>query len=243
MKNLIKFIFPALIIFFGCKEKDTIEVIPNYDEIYLPVSEVDSSPKLIEGNEKELSDRINKEIKKSKIEGIVKLDYKLLVDENGNVNKVEVVESPDKSFTNLAVKQFENWQFKPGMKNGKNVKSQYRWYFNINKFNSKMNNTDPKDFLSEVEQMPEPIGGMKAIQEKVHYPEIAKKAGIEGKVFIKAFIDENGNVVNAEVIKGVGTGLDEAAQSAIMNTKFKPAIQNGKKVKVQIVIPIAFQLS
>ena len=55
--------------------------------------------------------------------------------------------------------------------------------------------------------MPEPIGGMFAIQEKIKYPEIAKRAGIEGKVIIQAFIDENGNVVQAKVIKGIGRWL------------------------------------
>jgi len=57
-KNLVMLSFITFL-FFGCKEKDVIEVIPNYDEIYLPISKVDSTPKLIEGNEKELSDKIN----------------------------------------------------------------------------------------------------------------------------------------------------------------------------------------
>ncbi len=80
-------------ILFGCKEKNTIEVISNYDEIYMPINKVDSTPKLLEVDEKELSGKINEEIKKSKSED-VKLDYKLLIDENGNVNKVEVIQSP-----------------------------------------------------------------------------------------------------------------------------------------------------
>ncbi len=37
--------------------------------------------------------------------------------------------------------------------------------------------------LSHVEEMPEPIGGMYAIQSKIKYPEIAKQAGIQGKVY------------------------------------------------------------
>ncbi len=53
----------------------------------------------------------------------------MLIDENGNVKKVEVVQSPGKSYTNIVVKYFENWKFKPGIKDGKNVKAQYRWYF------------------------------------------------------------------------------------------------------------------
>ncbi len=40
---------------------------------------------------------------------------------------------------------------------------------------------EPTYFVA-VEEMPEPIGGIKAIQEKIVYPEIAKRAGVEGKV-------------------------------------------------------------
>ncbi len=242
MKNVIKSLLVLLLITFGCKGKDTVEVIPNYNEIYLPVSKVDSAPKLIDGNEKELSDKITQEIKNLNMEGEVKLDYKLLVDENGNVEKVEVVQSPDKALTDIAVSQFENWKFLPAMKNNKNVKSQYRWYFNTGENKVSMANVNPDDFLSEVDQMPEPIGGNYAIQENVKYPVKAKESGKEGKVFVRAYIDENGNVVGTEVIKSAGSDLDVAAQTAITKTKFKPAIQNGKKVKVQIVVPIAFKL-
>jgi len=231
-------------LFFGCKEKDVIEVIPNYDEIYLPISKVDSTPKLIEGNEKELSDRINEEIKKSSASE-VRLDYNLLIDENGNVQKVKVVECPDNKYTNLVVKEFENWKFEPGKKNGKSVKAQYRWYFNLTNHwteSATINKTNINDYLLEVDKMPEPIGGTYAIQEKVVYPEIAKRAGIEGKIFVKAFIDEKGDVVAAEIIKGIGSGLNEAAVNAIRQTKFSPAIHRGKPVKVQVVIPILFKL-
>ena len=45
------------------------------------------------------------------------------------------------------------------------------------------------NFSPVVENMPGPIGGMYAIQEKIRYPEIAKRR-IQGKVIIQAFIDE-----------------------------------------------------
>ena len=242
MKTLIKLFAILFLLFIGCKEKDTVEVIPNYDEIYMPLNKVDSTPKLTDGNEKELTDKINEEIKNLKKEDKVRLDYKLLIDENGNVNKVEVVHSPDNIYTDIAVKYFENWKFKPGMKDGKNIKAQYRWYFNSDKHSAKLNDINVNDYFVAVEQMPEPIGGIKAIQENVRYPEIAKRAGIEGRVYVKAYIDENGNVAGTEVVKGVGAGIDEAAQDAILKTKFKPGMQRGKNVKVQVMIPIQFKL-
>jgi TonB family protein len=97
-------------------------------------------------------------------------------------------------------------------------------------------------YFVAVEEPPIPIGGIETIQKNVKYPEIAKRAGIEGRVFIKAFINENGDVVKAEVLKGIGSGCDEAALKAVMVTKFKPGMQRGKPVKTQVAIPIIFKL-
>ncbi len=97
-------------------------------------------------------------------------------------------------------------------------------------------------FFVAVEEQPEPIGGIEAIQKKIVYPEIAKRAGVQGRVYIKAFVNENGDVVKAEVIKGIGAGCDEAAVKAVTETKFKPGRQRGKPVKVQVSIPVVFKL-
>jgi len=107
----------------------------------------------------------------------------------------------------------------------------------------------PKDEIEEeptyfvaVEEMPGPIGGIKAIQEKIVYPEIAKRAGVEGKVYVLAFVNEQGEVTKAQIIKGIGAGCDEAALDAVLKTRFTPGKQRGKPVKVQVSIPIIFKL-
>lgn len=100
---------------------------------------------------------------------------------------------------------------------------------------------EPTYFVA-VEEMPGPIGGIRAIQEKIVYPEIAKRAGVEGKVYVLAFVDEGGIVTKAQIIKGIGAGCDEAALNAVLKTKFTPGKQRGKPVKVQVSIPIIFKL-
>jgi len=99
---------------------------------------------------------------------------------------------------------------------------------------------EPTYFVA-VEEMPEPIGGLQAIHEKIIYPEIARRAGVEGKVYVLAFIDESGTVTRAEVTKGIGMGCDEAAIDAVLKTKFKPGMQRGKPIKVQVTVPISFK--
>ena len=93
------------------------------------------------------------------------------------------------------------------------------------------------------DKRPEPIGGMAAIQRNLVYPEMARKAGVEGTVLVQAVIDEKGNVVTTTVIKSLGNnGCDEAAQAAIKKVKWKPAMQRDKPVRVQIAIPVIFKL-
>jgi len=100
---------------------------------------------------------------------------------------------------------------------------------------------EPTYFVA-VEEMPGPIGGILAIQKKIVYPEIAKRAGVEGKVYVLAFVDESGTVTKAQIIKGIGAGCDEAALDAVLKTKFTPGKQRGKPVRVQVSIPILFKL-
>ena len=97
-------------------------------------------------------------------------------------------------------------------------------------------------YFVAVEEMPEPIGGLKSIQQKIVYPEIALRARVEGKVFVKAFVDETGTVTSAEIVKGIGAGCDEAAIDAVRQTKFSPGKQRGRPIKVQVTIPIIFKL-
>ncbi len=94
-----------------------------------------------------------------------------------------------------------------------------------------------------VERMPELIGGIAGMQEKIVYPEIAKMAGIEGRVFVEFVIDERGNVQNPRVVRGIGGGCDEAALAAVKTVKFRPGMQRGKPVRVRYTLPVMFKLN
>jgi len=101
---------------------------------------------------------------------------------------------------------------------------------------------EPVYFVA-VEEMPYPIGGIQTIQDLIVYPEIARRAGIEGKVYVLANVNEEGNVIKTEILKGIGGGCDEAAEYAVKHTKFSPGKQRGKPVKVKVSVPIIFRLS
>jgi len=101
---------------------------------------------------------------------------------------------------------------------------------------------DDPAYYSNVEVMPEPIGGMNTIYKKLVYPAEAKEKKIEGTVNILAFIEKSGEVSFAQVVEGIGYGCDENARLSVYYTRFKPGLQKGKRIKVQITIPIEFKL-
>lgn len=102
---------------------------------------------------------------------------------------------------------------------------------------------EEEDFFVVVEQMPELKGGLAGLQKKVRYPEMATRAGIEGRVTIQFIVNERGEVENPRVIRGIGGGCDEEALRAVKTAKFTPGMQRGRPVRVQYSLPIVFKLS
>ncbi len=93
-----------------------------------------------------------------------------------------------------------------------------------------------------VEEMPKLIGGIASIMEEIKYPELARRAKIEGRVIVEFVVDENGNVLNPRVIRGIGGGCDEEALRVVKKAKFIPGLQRGMPVKVRYNLPVTFML-
>lgn len=104
------------------------------------------------------------------------------------------------------------------------------------------NKDNKQQIFVVVEHMPVLIGGLEALQKKIRYPELARKAGIEGRVYVQFVVDEHGNVVNPKVIRGIGGGCDQEALRAVSQAKFKPGMQRGRPVKVRYSLPVVFKL-
>ncbi|HMB42163.1 MAG TPA: energy transducer TonB [Balneolaceae bacterium] len=101
---------------------------------------------------------------------------------------------------------------------------------------------EEEDFFVVVEEMPELIGGLGELQSKIRYPEMARRAGIEGRVFIQFIVNEQGQVENPRVMRGIGGGADEEALRVVSQAQFKPGMQRGRPVRVQYSLPIFFRL-
>ncbi|HPM29528.1 MAG TPA: energy transducer TonB [Chryseolinea sp.] len=113
--------------------------------------------------------------------------------------------------------------------------------------------TIEKIYLPEsVDKKPEPESGMEQIYRqwgsyvaKAKYPEEAKKNGVVGKVTISFIVDENGEVLDLKVEKGIGYGCDEIALDGFRSLKVKwsPGIRNEQKVKVRMKLTMNFRLN
>ncbi|MFD2531915.1 TonB family protein [Gracilimonas halophila] len=101
---------------------------------------------------------------------------------------------------------------------------------------------DLGDYFVVVEEMPKLIGGMAGLHAKLEYPQMARRAGIEGRVTVQFIVNENGDVENARVVRGIGGGADEEALRVVQQSKFEPGIQRGKAVRVQYAMSINFRL-
>lgn len=76
------------------------------------------------------------------------------------------------------------------------------------------------------------------------YPDMARTAGIEGQAVVEALVDVDGSVADARILKPSGNAsLDQAAIDAAMRSKFSPAKQRDKAVRVWVSIPFRFTLT
>jgi TonB family protein len=105
----------------------------------------------------------------------------------------------------------------------------------------------PEEVFTVVEQMPEFLGGMNAMQQflmkSVLYPQAAREKGIQGKVYVTFVVGKEGSVSNVKIVRGVHPLLDaEALRVVNAMPKWTPGKQSGKDVAVQFTIPIKFTL-
>ncbi len=74
------------------------------------------------------------------------------------------------------------------------------------------------------------------------FSEEARKAKVAGNVLVYLQVDTNGNPTHVRVIKGIGMGLDEKAMEAVHKYKFKPAMEDGRPVPVEMNVEVNFQI-
>jgi TonB family protein len=109
---------------------------------------------------------------------------------------------------------------------------------------------DPKQFIKEEHDSSQQTGQIIEINapesnliRKVppEYPELARRARVEGEVVLKISVNEEGYVSNVEVISGHQL-LRQAAVDAVKQWRYEPTVLNGKPVPVIATITVNFVL-
>ena len=98
-----------------------------------------------------------------------------------------------------------------------------------------------------IDQMPEFPGGidklLQFINDNMKYPTKAQTEGIQGRVAVQFIVDENGYIIEPNIVRSVESSLDNEALRLIkMLPQWKPGTLKGKAVKVKYTVPVAFKL-
>ena len=103
------------------------------------------------------------------------------------------------------------------------------------------------EVFTVVEESATPQAGMNLfyeyIRKNLKYPESARKAGIQGKVFVEFIVNTDGTASDFKIIKGLGEGCDQEALRVMSGSPpWIPGKQRGISVKQRMVLPIVFSL-
>src|SRR5580704_10500329 len=75
------------------------------------------------------------------------------------------------------------------------------------------------------------------------YTDAARAKKIEGEVLLQIVFSASGDVKVERIVQGLGYGLDDSAQAAARQIRFRPAQQNGQPVDSAAVVHIVFQIA
>ena len=90
-----------------------------------------------------------------------------------------------------------------------------------------------------VDEAPQPTVPLEKL---IHYPEYARRHGIEGIVVMQVLIEKDGSVITAEVLKSTDTSLAHEALRVMKEVRFTPAMVHGQPQRTWVTRTITFRL-
>ena len=112
---------------------------------------------------------------------------------------------------------------------------------------SNIKTVDGEVVMNVVDKNPQFPSGLSGLgyylSKNLKYPEAARRANVEGKVFVSFVVLKDGSISDIQVIKGLGFGCDEeAVRITKAMPRWKPGTHKGQVVNVKFNLPIAFVL-
>lgn len=92
---------------------------------------------------------------------------------------------------------------------------------------------------SVVDERPEVLSGP-----RIEYPELLRKAGVQGRVLVQAVIDPKGRAEpgSIRILQSPHPGLDQSARDYVLQAIFRPARVKGQTVRVLVNLPIDYKI-
>jgi len=254
---LLSILLPLVILCQSSKSK--IQLIEDLDSKYkpLPISDIVAPTIFSEENLGAILGIFNRTFSAywyeiSKTDGILTIRYIFYISQYGKIDRVKRIDNaysptpPGLFFRAIEPKLLELFaSVKLNPIWGNNF-GKYRFAFEYH-IGKGRNNKMESAFSFASDNIEDNPNGQNEAPMLVELPtpkisEADKKKNMSGKVFIKVTVDENGRTARTQVIESAGKILDNAAIEAIKLAKFKPGVKNGKAYKMDIIVPIEYNL-
>jgi protein TonB len=95
---------------------------------------------------------------------------------------------------------------------------------------------------SPIELTPEMVRPVLLHKVSPTYPDVPRKARLEGRVTVQAVIGLDGSVESVEILRTTNPLFDAAALSAVRQWRYRPATMNGVPVRVYFTVEVGFVL-
>jgi TonB family protein len=169
------------------------------------------------------------------IRGTIKLEC--IVETDGSVSSARVTIPLDEELDAQAVAALTQWRFKPGMKDGKAVRTLIEVEMSFTLAGG------PRLDSPEVFKPGSGVMAPTVLKEvKPTYPASMRGAGIQGIVTVDCVVLPDGSVGDTRVTRGLAPELDREAVRSMRLWRFNPGRKDGKPVPVQVSVEISFTL-
>jgi len=74
------------------------------------------------------------------------------------------------------------------------------------------------------------------------YPNLLRRAGVEGTVMLRVRLAKNGKILDMEVKQSPHPLLEQVTVDAVLDWRFSPALQDGEPIEAWVVVPVKYSL-
>ncbi|RME68365.1 MAG: TonB family protein [Verrucomicrobia bacterium] len=170
----------------------------------------------------------------------------LLVDRMGRASHIKVENSPDQAFTDAALDALARWEFLPAMKAGRLTNSRVRLSMLVSEEMGESSYFDYEGGAISLEgvryagETDRPIQRMYGL--RAAYPWDQLVAGQPGEVVAEFSVDADGQPYDFEVLESTNRAFSRAAEAALLQWRYSPALKEGRPVIARLRYRVSFQI-